>query len=65
MRTQAFTYMGMAFSLLSMEKGLRYYGSIYYVYHWTSILALIVGLALTKVLKKKSKVVTEESKKKE
>lgn len=47
-RTQAFSYMGMAFSLLSMKNGIRYYSSIYYVYHLTSVLGLILGLTLKK-----------------
>ncbi|EEB16406.1 leukocyte receptor cluster lrc 4, putative [Pediculus humanus corporis] len=53
MRTQAFSYLGMAFSLLSLENGLRYYGSVYYIYHITSAGFLILGLVLRKKLKPK------------
>ncbi|KAL0278376.1 UNVERIFIED_CONTAM: hypothetical protein PYX00_000211 [Menopon gallinae] len=52
-RTQAFSYMGIAFSLLTMERGLKYYGSVYYVYHLTTIIALVSGVILQKLTRKR------------
>lgn len=49
---QAFTYMGIAFSLLTTEKVIRYYRSIYFVFHITAGLALIAGLVLKNILRK-------------
>jgi len=48
---QAFTYMGVAFSLLTTEKVLRYYKSIYYSWYIAVAVALVVGLAITKATK--------------
>lgn len=46
MRVQGFAYMSITFQLLTIDAALRYWGSIYFCYHWTLGLLYIIGLII-------------------
>lgn len=46
MRLQGFGYMSITFQLLSIDAALRYWGSIYYCYHWVLGSLYVAGLVV-------------------